>query len=60
MATQHLSLEDATAALLKEKQPSGQFAKPSDIGGLALFLCSDAAAQMTGSSLTVDGGWTSQ
>jgi 3-hydroxybutyrate dehydrogenase len=60
MAAMHLDEAAATQSLLKEKQPSGQFAQASDIGGLALFLCSDAAAQMTGSNLTIDGGWTAQ
>lgn len=44
--------------LLSEKQPSKQFVEPSALGDLALFLCSPAAAQMTGVSLPVDGGWT--
>jgi 3-hydroxybutyrate dehydrogenase len=33
---------------------------PEQLGGTAVFLCSDAAAQMRGASLSVDGGWTSQ
>jgi 3-hydroxybutyrate dehydrogenase len=32
----------------------------SDIGGLAVFLCSDAAQNITGSMIPVDGGWTAQ
>ena len=55
-----LSEEAARKRLLAEKQPSGDFATPEQIGGLAVFLCSDAAAQMSGSSLSVDGGWTAQ
>jgi len=46
--------------LLAEKQPSLQFALPSQIGELVLFLCSDAAAQIKGSSISIDGGWTAQ
>ncbi|MFK7867384.1 MAG: 3-hydroxybutyrate dehydrogenase [Alphaproteobacteria bacterium] len=52
--------EQAVKALLQEKQPSCTMVQPADIGGLALFLCSDAAAQMTGASLPIDGGWTAQ
>jgi 3-hydroxybutyrate dehydrogenase len=55
-----LSDEAARKRLLAEKQPSGDFATPEQIGGLVLFLCSDAAAQMTGSSYSIDGGWTAQ
>ncbi len=50
----------ATIKLLSEKQPSKQFVKPDDIGNMVLFLCSDAAAQITGASLSMDGGWTAQ
>jgi 3-hydroxybutyrate dehydrogenase len=55
-----LSWEDAKNALLAEKQPSGEFAKPEEIGAIVSFLCSDDAAQITGSELTIDGGWTVQ
>ncbi len=53
-----LTNEQASAKLLSEKQPSKQFASPEDIGALAVFLCSDAARQITGASYTIDGGWT--
>ena len=46
--------------LLGAKQPSRQFVMPDQIGALAVFLCSDAAAQMTGVPLSIDGGWTAQ
>jgi 3-hydroxybutyrate dehydrogenase len=55
-----ISVEQATINLLAEKQPSKQFATPDQLGELAAFLCSDAAAQMTGIALPVDGGWTAQ
>ena len=50
---------EATRQLL-EKQPSQEFVTPEQIAGLVLFLCSAAAAQITGASLTIDGGWTAQ
>ena len=55
-----LSGDEAKRRLLAEKQPSGEFATPVEIGGLALFLCSDAASQIRGASLSIDGGWTAQ
>jgi 3-hydroxybutyrate dehydrogenase len=58
--SKNISIEAAEHELLEEKQPSLQFVTPEQIGGLALFLCSDAAAQITGSALPIDGGWTAR
>jgi 3-hydroxybutyrate dehydrogenase len=54
------SVEQAKTELLAEKQPSREFATPDQIGAFAVFLCSDAAAQIRGAALPVDGGWTAQ
>lgn len=54
------SIEEEASELLSEKQPSKTFTTPEDLGATVLYLCSDAAAQMTGSTLTLDGGWTAQ
>lgn len=51
---------EAKRRLLAEKQPSGEFVTPEQIGALALYLCSDAAAQIRGAALSIDGGWTAQ
>ena len=55
-----ISVKAAKAELLSEKQPSHEFATPDQIGALAVFLCSEAAAQIRGAALPVDGGWTAQ
>ena len=55
-----ISSEQAKLALLSEKQPSKEFVTPDQLGGVAAFLCSDAAAQIRGASFSVDGGWTAQ
>ncbi len=47
-------------ALLAEKQPMLAFTTPEAIGAMALYLCSDAAATVTGAALSIDGGWTAQ
>ncbi len=59
-ADQGISVEAATEKLLIEKQPSKQFATPEQMGELAAFLSSEAAAQITGNAIPVDGGWTAQ
>ena len=51
------SPEDVAHAMLTEKQPMAQFTTPEGIGGLAVFLCSDAARTITGAPLSIDGGW---
>jgi 3-hydroxybutyrate dehydrogenase len=55
-----VSVDTAREKLLGEKQPSREFVKTSDLAGLVLFLCSEAGQSMTGSTLTMDGGWTAQ
>jgi len=48
------------ASLLGEKQPSLRTSDPSEIGELALWLCDNAAHNITGTAIPVDGGWTAQ
>lgn len=50
----------ARDALLAEKQPSREFVTPEQLGELALFLCSNAAAQVRGVAWNMDGGWVAQ
>lgn len=59
-ADEGISIEAASEKLLIEKQPSKQFATPEQMGELAAFLSSEAAAQITGVAIPVDGGWTAQ
>ena len=46
--------------LLREKQPNLSFIKGNDIAALSYFLCTEEAKDITGSSINIDGGWTSQ
>jgi len=55
-----MSVEQAKVELLSEKQPMHEFSKPENIGALAVFLASDAAASITGSAYSIDGGWVAQ
>jgi 3-hydroxybutyrate dehydrogenase len=52
--------EEATRELLRERQPTEKFTTVEDIAALAIFLCSPAAANITGASLPIDGAWTAQ
>ncbi|MCB1385014.1 MAG: 3-hydroxybutyrate dehydrogenase [Nitratireductor sp.] len=52
--------EAGVKALLSEKQPSLRMSDPSEIGALAAWLCHRTAHNITGASIPVDGGWTSQ
>lgn len=60
VAQQGLSNEEAKKSLLIEKQPSGEFVTPEQLGELALFLASDAASQVRGVAWNMDGGWVAQ
>ncbi|MGE0226288.1 MAG: 3-hydroxybutyrate dehydrogenase [Acetobacteraceae bacterium] len=55
-----ISVEEAAKRFLAEKQPMGRFTTPAQIGGTALFLCSEAASTITGAPISVDGGWLAQ
>ncbi len=57
---ENIPVDQAKVELLAEKQPSHEFATPMQIGSLAVFLCSEAAAQIRGTALPVDGAWTAQ
>jgi len=59
-AAQGISFQQAHDDLLREKQPMLQYTTPEKIGGLAVFLCGEAASTMTGAALSIDGGWVAQ
>jgi 3-hydroxybutyrate dehydrogenase len=55
-----ISDAEARAAMLLEKQPSGEFVTTEQLGATAVFLCSAAANQVRGAAWNLDGGWTAQ
>jgi 3-hydroxybutyrate dehydrogenase len=57
---ERIDVAQAKHNLLAEKQPSQDFVTPEQIGAFAVFLCSDAAQQIRGQALAMDGGWTAQ
>jgi len=57
MASAGVSRETAVHELLEIRQPSRRPILPEEIAALGMFLCSDAAANITGASLPIDGAW---
>jgi 3-hydroxybutyrate dehydrogenase len=55
-----ISEEDVVKNVLLHAQPTRQFVTTEQIGALAVFLCTAAAASITGAALPVEGGWTAQ
>ena len=53
-----MSREQVIKEVMLERQPSKEFATTEQLGGTVAFLCSDDAAQITGTTISVDGGWT--
>lgn len=58
MAVHGMGRDEVIAKVMLARQPSREFATTGQIGGTAVFLCSDHAAQITGTTISVDGGWT--
>ena len=58
MAVHGMDRETVLREVMLQRQPSRQFATTEQLGGTVAFLCSDSAAQITGTTISVDGGWT--
>jgi 3-hydroxybutyrate dehydrogenase len=55
-----IGYEQAKSDLLQEKQPSLEFVSPEQLSDLAVYLCSNSAAQIRGVAWNIDGGWCAQ
>jgi len=60
MKARNMTKEQVINDVLLAAQPTKQFVTIDQVAALAVYLCSDAAAQITGANLSIDGGWTAQ
>ena len=60
MAARGLTRDQVINDVLLTRQPTKKFVQPSDIGEMVVFLCRDAASNITGSNISMDGGWTAE
>lgn len=58
MKVHNMDRETVIRDVMLQRQPSRQFATVEQMGGTVVFLCSPAADQITGTTISVDGGWT--
>jgi 3-hydroxybutyrate dehydrogenase len=58
MKKHNMDRETVIKQVMLERQPSREFATVQQIGGTTVFLSSEAAAQITGTTISIDGGWT--
>ncbi len=54
------TFEEAEYDLLGIRQPTRRFVKPEQVAALVVFLCSDAASEITGATMPIDGAWSAK
>jgi 3-hydroxybutyrate dehydrogenase len=60
MKARNMTRDQVINEVLLEAQPTKQFVTIEQVAALAVYLCTDAAAQITGANLSIDGGWTAE
>jgi 3-hydroxybutyrate dehydrogenase len=60
MKARNMTEEEVKRNVLLAAQPTKEFVTIEQVASLALYLCSDAASAMTGTTYSIDGGWTAQ
>ena len=60
MTARGMTREQVIQDVLLTRQPTRKFVQPSDVAEMAVFLCRDACANITGTNISMDGGWTAE
>lgn len=60
MKARNMTKDQVIQEVMLERQPTKRFVTVEQVAGTALFLASDAAAEITGTNISIDGGWTAQ
>ena len=60
MKARNMTREQVINDVILDAQPTKQFVTVDQVASLVVYLCSDAAAQITGANLSIDGGWTAE
>jgi 3-hydroxybutyrate dehydrogenase len=60
MKARGMTREQVINEVLLDSQPTKQFVTVDEVAAIAVFLCGEAAKQITGANLSVDGGWTAE
>ena len=60
MAARGMTRDEVIRDVMLVRQPTKSFVQPGDVAAMALFLCRDEAANITGSNISMDGGWTAE
>jgi 3-hydroxybutyrate dehydrogenase len=60
MRSHGLGREEVIRNIMLAPQPTKRFVQPEEIGALAVFLASDMGRSITGTAISVDGGWTAK
>jgi 3-hydroxybutyrate dehydrogenase len=58
MKARNMTRDQVVNDVILAAQPTKQFVTSDQVAAFAIYLCSDAASQITGANLSMDGGWT--
>jgi 3-hydroxybutyrate dehydrogenase len=60
MKARNMTRDEVINNVILDAQPTKQFVTADQVAALFVYLCSDAAAQITGANMSIDGGWTAE